>query len=83
MTDVGRDPWRSACAILFMKEGHIEQVVQDHIQMCFEYLLGWNLHNHTWLSVLVLSPSQSPYVQTEQPVFHLVPVASYPVTGHQ
>jgi len=27
------------------EQGHLEQVVQDHIQLPFEYLPGWRLHN--------------------------------------
>lgn len=40
MGEVGKDFWRSFCAI-----PTLEQVTQDHVQIAFEYLQGGGLQN--------------------------------------
>lgn len=37
--------FRSSCSLPLLKQGHLEPVAQDHVQMAFEYLQG--LHNLT------------------------------------
>lgn len=86
MVEVGRDLWRSSCPALLLKQGHLEPVAQDHVQMAFEYLQGWRLDNFSGQPVPVLGHPYSekvfPDVQTEPPVFQSVPITSGPVTGH-
>lgn len=36
MFEVGRDLWRSPGPTPFLKQGHLEQDAQDHIQKAFE-----------------------------------------------
>ena len=70
---------------LCLKQGQLELVSQGHTQMTFEYLQGWRLHHLAQQPVPALSLPHSkvfPDVQREAPVFHLVAVASGPVTGH-
>ena len=43
MVEVGRDLWRSSGPNPLLKQGHLEPVAQDHVQMAFEYLQGWIL----------------------------------------
>jgi len=38
-----------------LKQGHLEPVAQDHVQMAFENLQGWRLHNLLGLPVPVVS----------------------------
>ena len=38
MAEVGRDLWRSSGSNTLLKQGHLEQVVQDHVQTASEYL---------------------------------------------
>jgi len=56
-----------------LKQGHLEQAVQDHVQAVFEYLQGWRLHHLPGQPVPVLGHSHSekvfPDVQREPPVF--------------
>jgi len=40
LQEVGRDLWRSSGPIPRLKQGHLDQAAQDHIQMAFEYLQG-------------------------------------------
>ena len=69
-----------------LKQGHLGPVVQEHVQMAFEYLQGGRLHNLSGQPVPVLSNPHSkkvfPDVQTGPPVFQFVPIASGPVSGH-
>jgi len=54
LTEVGRDLWRSSGPTPLIKQGHLEPVVQDHVQTGFEYLQGWRLHSLSGKPVLVL-----------------------------
>jgi len=45
MAEVGRDLWRSSGPSPLLKQDHLEQVAQDHVQMASEYLQGWRLHS--------------------------------------
>jgi len=69
-----------------LKQGHLDPVAQVCVQMAFEHLQGWRLHNLSGRPVPVLGHPHSekvfPDVQREPPVFQCVPVASGPVTGH-
>ncbi|PKU47740.1 hypothetical protein llap_1940 [Limosa lapponica baueri] len=38
MVEVGRDIWRSSSPTPLLKQGHPEQVTQDHVPSAFEYL---------------------------------------------
>uniref|UniRef100_A0A8B9Q4U4 Transmembrane protein 19 n=1 Tax=Apteryx owenii TaxID=8824 RepID=A0A8B9Q4U4_APTOW len=83
--EFGRDLWRSSSPTLLLKQGHLEHVAQDPVQVGFEYLQGWRLHNLSGQPVPVLCHPHSKevfhYVQLELPVFQFVPIASCPVTG--
>ena len=83
IVEVGRDLWRSSGPTTLLKQGHLEQVVQDCVQTAFEYLQG--LHHLSGQPVPVLSLPHSEKVfsdaQREPPVFQFVPTASCPVTG--
>jgi len=43
--EVGSDLWRSSCATYLLMQSHLEVVAKDHVQIAFEYLQGWRLHN--------------------------------------
>lgn len=49
------DIWRSSGPIPLLKQGHLQQVAQDHVQMNFEDLQPGILRNLTRQPVLVLS----------------------------
>ena len=59
MVEVGRDLWRSSGPTSLLKQGHLKLVAQDHVQMDFEDLQGWRLHNLSGQPVLMLSHSHS------------------------
>ena len=86
MGETGGDLWRSSGPTPVLKQGHLEQVAQDCIQMAFQYLQGWRLHNLSGQPVPVLGHSPSKKVfpdgQREPPLFQFVAIASGPVTGH-
>jgi len=84
MVEVGSNLWGSSHPTPLLKQGDLEQVVQDCGQVAFEYLQGY-LHNLTGLPLSVLSHPHSeivfPDIQREPPVLQSVPVASDLVTG--
>jgi len=41
---LGKDLWRPSGPTPLLKQGHLEPVAQDHLQMAFEYPQGWRLH---------------------------------------
>jgi len=86
LIEVGRDIWGLSCPTSLLKKGHLKPVAQDHVQMAFEYLQGWRLHNISGQPVPVLGHPHSekvfPDVQRQPPVFQFVPVASCLVTRH-
>ena len=69
-----------------LKQGLLQLVAQEHVQMAFEHLQGWRLHNLSGQPVPVLGHPHSekvfPDAQREPPVFQCVPIVSGPVTGH-
>jgi len=69
-----------------LKQGNLEQVAQDHVQMAFECLQGWRFLNLPRQPVPVLSQLHSekvlPNVQTGPLVFQFVTIASCPATAH-
>ena len=87
MAEVRRDLWRSSGPTLLLKQGHLELVAQDYIQMAFEYLQQWRLRNLSGQPMTVLCHPHSKNVfsdvQREPPVFQFqfVPIASGPVRG--
>ena len=54
LVEVGRDLWRSLCPTPLLKQGHLDTVAQDHVQMGSEYLQGWRLHNISGQPIPVL-----------------------------
>ena len=85
MVEVGRDLWRSSCLAPLLKQGHLELVAQDHVQMVFEYLQGGRLHNPSGQPLPALShPHRKKVFPDVQlcPAFQFVPIASSPVTRH-
>jgi len=86
MFGVGRDLWGSSSPTVLPKQGHLEQVAQDFVQVDFEYLQRRSLHNVPGQPVPVLCHSQDKEVllcvQLELPVLQFVPIATCPVTGH-
>lgn len=63
-----------------LKQAHLEQVVQDNVQMAFGYLQGRRLHSLFGQPMPVLSHPQSKRlfldIQRKPPVFQLVCIAS-------
>ena len=53
-TEVGRDLQRLCHPTLLLKQGHLKKAAQDHVQIAFEYLQGWRLHNLSGQPVPVL-----------------------------
>jgi len=45
MVAAGTDLWRSPYPNPQLKQGHLGAVAQDHVQVAFEYLQRWRLHN--------------------------------------
>jgi len=77
--EVGRDLWRASGPTSLIKQGHhLELVVQDPVQLAFDYLQGWRLHDFSGQPVPVLGHLHSekvfPDVQKEPPVFGLCPL---------
>lgn len=44
MVEVVRDIWRSFGPRSLLKQGHLEQIAQNHVQMAFQCLQGWRFH---------------------------------------
>ena len=84
MVEGGRDIWRSSCPTPLLKQGHLDPVAQDRVQIAFEY--HERLHNLSGQPVPVLGHPHSekvfPDVQEEPPVFQFVPIASGPGTRY-
>lgn len=55
MAGVKRDLWRSPSPTTLLKQGSLEQVAQNHVQIAFEYLQGWKLQNLPGQHVPMLS----------------------------
>ena len=86
MVGVGRDLCGSSSPTLPLKQGHLQQAVEDLVQVGLEYLQRRRLHNLPGQPVPVLRHPQReeilPHVQTELPVLQFVPITPCPVTGH-
>jgi len=59
MVGVGRDLWGSPSSTSLPKQGHLDQVAQDLVQVGFEYLQRRRLHNLPGQPVPVLHHPQS------------------------
>lgn len=53
--EVERDRWWASGSAPLLKQGHLDQVAQDHVQAAFEHLQAWRLHNLPGQAVPVLS----------------------------
>jgi len=86
MVGVGRDLCGSSSPTLLLKQGHLQQAVQDLVQVGLEYLQRRRLHNLPGQPVPVLRHPQSeeilPHIQVELPVLQFVPIAPCPVAWH-
>lgn len=58
MAEVGRDLWKSPGLTLLLKQGHLQQVAQDHVQMALEDLQWWRLQNLSGQPVQVAAEIQ-------------------------
>lgn len=69
-----------------LKQGHLQQATQDHVQMAFKYLHGGRCQSFCGQSVPVLQDPHGKGVfsdnQRELPVFHLVSTNSCSATGN-
>jgi len=59
MVEVRRDLWGSSGPISLVKGVHLELIAQDRVQMAFEYLQRWQLHNLSGQPVPLLSHPHS------------------------
>lgn len=55
----GRDFWKPSSPNLLLKQVHLQQLAQDHVQVSFESLQRIRLHNLPWQFVPVLCHSRS------------------------
>jgi len=79
MFGVGRDLCGSSSPTPLLKQGHLEQAAQDHVQAGLEYLQRRRLRNLTGQPVPGLRHSQSEvlaHVQLELPLLQFAPTAS-------
>jgi len=83
---VGSDLQRWSCPTSLLKQGHLEPVGQDQVQMAFEYLQRGKLCSLPGQPVPVFGhpcgKEVFPDVPREPPVFPFVPITSDPVTGN-
>jgi len=86
MFRVGRDLCGSSSPTPLLKQGHLQQAVEDFVQVGLEYLQRRRIHNLSGQPVPVLHHPQNeedlPHVQLELPMLQFVPVAPCPVAGH-
>jgi len=45
VVEIGRGLWRLSGPTALLRQGHLGQVAQDHVQTAFEHLQGWRLHS--------------------------------------
>lgn len=87
MVGVGRNLWRLSSPAALLKQAHLEQVAQGCVQTGFVSLQRKRLHNLFVQPAPVLCHPQCkevfPHIQMALPVFQFVPIAPYPVAGHQ
>lgn len=73
--------WRSNALTPLLKQGHLEWVVKDHVQMAFEYLQAVRLHKPFWATCVSVPPLLTvkvfPDVQEEPAVFQCVTIVSH------
>ena len=85
MAGVGRDLRRLASPASLLKQGPLEEVARDPMKMAFERLQGLRFHSLSGQPLAVLWHPHTrkvvPSVQTQFPLFSLVPAASRPTTG--
>ena len=86
MVGVGRDLRGSSSPTPLLKQGHLQQDAQDHVQVGFENLHRRRIHNTSGQPVPVLRHPQReevlPHVQMKLPMLQFVPIAPCPVAGH-
>jgi len=84
--ELGRDFWRSSGPATLLRQGHLEQAAQHHVQASLEYLQEWALHNLSRQPAPVLSRPHSkkvfPAVQRDPPAFQFVLTACGSATGN-
>lgn len=87
MPEISRVLWSSSALTRLLRLGHINQVVQDCVQVALEYLQRERLSRLSGHPVPALSHPHSekmfPDVYREPSTFQFVPTVSGPVTGHQ
>jgi len=85
MGEFQRDLGRAFCPSPLLKQGQLQPIAQDHLQVAFGYLQGWRLHHLSGQPMPVLSHPHFeevfPGALMEPAVFQFVPVASGPVPG--
>ena len=81
MVEVGRDLYRSSGPTPLLKQGHLDLVAQDHVQMAFEDLRWWRLHN-LYQGSVTLTMKVFPDVQREPLMSQFVPLAWLIASGH-
>lgn len=59
------------------KQGHLERVAQEHMQLSFEILQGWGFHNNSGQSVSMFDQPYSKKAFCKQ---NLLPYISYPLS---
>ena len=86
MVRVGRDLCGSSSPTPLLKQGHLQQAVEDLVQAGLEYLQRRRLHSLPGQPGPGLWHPQReevlPRVQLELPLLQFVPVAPCPVAGH-
>jgi len=69
-----------------LKQGHLDPIAQNCVQMASEYVQEWRLHSFSGQPVPVLSHPHGekmfPEIQRDPPVFQCVLTASGPAAGH-
>jgi len=50
MVEVGKDSSRSSGPTPLLKQGHLQQVAQDRVQLGSDYLYGWQLYNLSFMT---------------------------------
>lgn len=87
LIEVERDFSWSSAPTPHIKQGHPEPAAHDCIQIALKCLQGWRFHSLYGCLVPELGYPHSKkvlsHVPRESPVFHLVPIAACPVSGHQ
>ena len=86
MLGFGRHLCGSSSPTPLLKQGHLEQAVQDLVQVGLAHLQRRRLHSLPGQPVPVLRHPQReevlPHVQTELLMLQFVPIAPCPVAGH-